>query len=169
MIAIATAGAAGLPQGENVFARRSLAELARTLEGVTGGVTRQFASSSIADATAVERAEQRFRVKLAEHDAEFQRSPGRAWLDLVVGDFESAVRLRRAQIQSAREIETARRDFGTASAALSAKVHAQFEEPAWLALSAATGRAGAAPAAKGRQRHRGEGQGQGDGKGHAAL
>src|SRR5688572_25471446 len=42
---IAHAGAAGLPQGENVFARRSLAELARALEGVTGGVTRHLASS----------------------------------------------------------------------------------------------------------------------------
>ncbi|HEU4531043.1 MAG TPA: EAL domain-containing protein, partial [Steroidobacteraceae bacterium] len=46
--------------------------------------------------------------------------------------------------QAAREIEAARRDFGLASAQLSAKVHAQFEEPAWRALAEATGRAGAA-------------------------
>jgi len=139
---IATAGAAGVPQGENVFARRSLAELARTLEAVTGQVTRQLTVRGTPDTAVLERAEERFRAKLREHLEEFQRSPGHAWLDLVTGDFENAVRLRRALIQSAAEIEESRRAFGIASAALSAKAHAQFEEPAWSALAAATARAG---------------------------
>lgn len=138
---IATSGAAGLPVGENVFARRSLADLARAFQGVLGGVSKQLTQRNGYDSAALERAESRFRATLREHDAEFQLSPGRAWLDLVGGDFERAVRLRRTLLQSASEIEEARREFGAASGALSVKVHAEFEEPAWRALAEATARA----------------------------
>jgi len=150
---IATAGAAGLPlgvsaglpQGENVFSRRSLAEVARALDKVTGGLTRQLAAGGArnTDGAGTEAAEARFRAKLAEHSEELRRSPGRAWFDLVSGDFNVAMKLRRGQLQSALLIDEGRRDYGAASVALSAKIHAQFEEPAWRALSEATGRAGA--------------------------
>jgi diguanylate cyclase (GGDEF)-like protein len=138
---IASAGAAGLPAGENVFSRRSHAELARALQGVLGGVTKQLTQRGGHDTAALERAEARFRATLQEHSAELEQSPGRAWFDLVRGDFEHAVRLRRVLIQSGVEIEAARREFGTASATLSDKVFAEFEQPAWEALSAATARA----------------------------
>lgn len=138
---IGTAGATGLPQGETVFSRRSLADLARVFQGVLGGVSEELARRHGTDAVALERAERRFRATLREHNAEFVQSPGRAWLDLVSGDFEQAVRLRRALMQSAMETEDARREFGAASGALSNKVHAEFEEPAWSALAEATARA----------------------------
>lgn len=138
---IGTAGAAGISQGENVFSRRSLADLARVFQGVLGGVTGELAQRQSNDSAAIERAERRFRATLREHNAEFVQSPGRAWLDLVSGDFEHAVRLRRSLVQSSVEAELARREFGAASSVLSDKVHAEFEEPAWRALAAATARA----------------------------
>src|SRR5580704_3972596 len=85
---IASAGGTGVAiANEQVFLRKSLSELATTLNAIRG--------SSGAPET-LERAEQDFGAALARNNAELARSPGRAWLDLVREDFGESARLRRA-------------------------------------------------------------------------
>jgi diguanylate cyclase (GGDEF)-like protein len=140
---IAGAGAEGLAVGENVFARRSLAELAQALDAVRSGFTSQLAQPSVRSDTNLARSEVAFRRKLQEHSAEFKRSPGLAWFELVQDDFKRASRLHAAVRQLDGELETGRRDFAAGGAALIEQVRVSFEEPALreLARSASAARA----------------------------
>jgi hypothetical protein len=85
---VTSAGGAGVRiDQDQVFARRSLAELttaANALRGFGGGT-----GSGI-------REEKDFAAVLSGHSSEFARSPGRAWLDLVREDFDNSIRLRNA-------------------------------------------------------------------------
>ena len=84
---ITTAGGAGLAiNGNQVFARRSLAELQAAIDDIRGN----------ADWPAVARRERDFTALLKAHSADLESSPGRAWLTLVQEDFTEAVRLRLA-------------------------------------------------------------------------
>jgi diguanylate cyclase (GGDEF)-like protein len=129
------AGADGLTVGENVFARRSLAELANALDAVRSGFTARLAQPSVRSANEAARAEVAFRKKLKEYSEEFKRSPGLAWYELVQEDFERATRLHRSVSQLDSEIESGRRDFAGSGAALIEQVRVSLEEPALRALA----------------------------------
>jgi len=132
---IAGAGAEGLTVGDNVFARRSLAELAQALDAVRSGFTAQLAQPSTGSASYSARSEVAFRRKLLEHSAEFKGSPGVAWYELVREDFERASRLHGAVRQLDDELESGRQDFAGSGAALIEQVRVSFEEPALRALA----------------------------------
>lgn len=132
---IAGAGAEGLAVGDNVFARRSLAELAQALDAVRSGFTAQLAQPSTRSESDSARSEVAFRRKLTEHAEEFRRSPGIAWFELVQGDFERASRLHGAVRQLDTELESGRRAFAGSGAALIEQVRVTFEEPALRALA----------------------------------
>jgi len=137
---IVSAGGSGLAiNGTQVVARRSLAELESAINAVRG---------SVDTPAGLARRERDFTAALAAHLEEFETSPGAAWLDLVQRDFAQAVRLRlqieRYEAQSGPEWHALFEE----SAALTAGVQKQLQEPAHRGLlraaqHAATAAAGA--------------------------
>jgi diguanylate cyclase (GGDEF)-like protein len=123
---ITSAGGSGLAiNGTEVVARRSLAELGTTFNTVRGNVATPAVSAQ---------RERDFMTVLNAHSAEFEASPGRAWLALVRHDFAQAARLRRAiehyDAQSGPQWHSLRQD----SAALTVGVQQQLQAPARLGL-----------------------------------
>ena len=123
---ITSAGGSGLAiNGTQVVARRSLAELEEAINAVRG---------IIATPAETARRERDFTAVLNAHSAEFEASPGRAWLGLVRQDFAQAAHLRR-QIErydadSGPQWHSLRED----SAALTLGVQQQLQMPARLGL-----------------------------------
>ena len=119
---VSTAGGAGLAiNGTQVVAQRSLSELEVAISAVRGN----FASGP-----AMARKEQDFTAVLAAHIAELQRSPGRAWLDLVREDFANATRLRQSIERFDAANGPARHELSEESATLTAVVEERLQEPA---------------------------------------
>jgi len=119
---IASAGGTGLAiANEQVFLRKSLSELATTLNAIR---------SSFGAPETLEREEKDFGAALARNNAELSRSPGRAWLDLMREDFGASVRLRRAIAGFDAMNVPARRSFVDAGATLMAAAQSQLQEPA---------------------------------------
>src|SRR5438105_750170 len=123
---ITSAGGSGLAiNGTQVVARRSLAELAAAMNAVRG---------MIATPEVTARRERDFTAVLNAHSAEFQSSPGQAWLGLVRQDFAQAARLRREieryDAQSAPQWHSLRED----SAVLTVGVQQELQMPARLGL-----------------------------------
>ena len=119
---IAAAGGSGLAiNGTQVVARRSLAELESAINAVRGNVD---------TAAVIARRERDFMAVLDAHLGEFQDSPGKAWLGLVQQDFRQAARLRlqmeRYDAQSGPEWHSLFEE----SAALTAGVQNQLQQPA---------------------------------------
>src|SRR5438270_89291 len=84
---IVSAGGSGLAiNGTQVVAERSLAELHTAINAVRGNLT---------PSAVIAQREREFREVLNAHSAEFEASPGRAWLSLVRQDFAEAARLGR--------------------------------------------------------------------------
>jgi diguanylate cyclase (GGDEF)-like protein len=123
---VAGAGGTGLAiNGTQVVANRSLAELQAAINAVRGSVDSD---------TILARRERDFLAVLDAHVADFEASPGRSWLALVREDFRDAGRLRleiqRYDAQSAPEWHRLFED----SAALTAGVQQQLQQPADRAL-----------------------------------
>jgi diguanylate cyclase (GGDEF)-like protein len=123
---ITSAGGSGLViNGTEVVARRSLAELEEAVNTVRGNVTTPAVTA---------RRERDFTAVLNAHFAEFEGSPGRAWLGLVRQDFAQAARLRREieryDAQSGPQWHNLRED----SAALTLGVQQHLQMPARLGL-----------------------------------
>ncbi len=136
---IRSAGGEGLVIGGNqVIARRSLAELDEAINAV------RAEPDSGPDAASAER---RFTAALRSHQAEFMRSPGPAWLELVQEDFQDAVRLRGRIERFDAANGAARRSFLAEGAALLAAAEAGLQQPARADLAAAAEHAAAAAAA----------------------
>lgn len=133
---IAGAGGSGLAiNGTQVVARRSLSELEAAINAVRGS----------ADSSAViARRERDFMAVLGAHLAEFENSPGFAWLGLVRHDFIDAARLRlqieRYDAQSGPEWHSLFED----SAALTEGIQMQLQKPADKGLMQAAGHAATA-------------------------
>jgi diguanylate cyclase (GGDEF)-like protein len=134
---VAGAGGTGLAiNGTQVVASRSLAELQTAINAVRGSVDSDIILA---------RRERDFLAVLDAHVADFEVSPGRSWLALVREDFRDAARLRleiqRYDAQSAPEWHRLFED----SAALTAGVQQQLQQPADRGLlDAAQQAAGAA-------------------------
>jgi diguanylate cyclase (GGDEF)-like protein len=123
---ITSAGGSGLAiNGTQVVARLSLAELGTTFNTVRGNIATPDVSA---------RRERDFMAVLNAHSAEFEGSPGRAWLGLLRQDFAKAARLRREieryDAQSGPQWHSLRQD----SAALTVGVQQQLQAPARLGL-----------------------------------
>jgi diguanylate cyclase (GGDEF)-like protein len=123
---VAGAGGSGLAiNGTQVVARRSLAELALAINAVRG---------SVDSPAVIARRERDFLAVLEAHQAEFESSPGKAWLGLVRQDFQQAARLRlqmeRYDAQSGPEWHRLFDDGATITEA----VQQQLQQPADRAL-----------------------------------
>ena len=133
---IVSAGGSGLAiSGTQVIANRSLAELATAINAVRGN----FSAPPV-----IARLERQFEAALASNTSELQRSPGRTWLELEKEDFALAVRLRVAIERFDATSGAARREFLDESAALTAGVQKQLQEPARRGLVEAAARAATA-------------------------
>jgi len=127
------AGGAGIPlDKEQVFARRSLAELVTAINAVRG---------SFGDPTVIAQREREFETTLARHSDELTRSPGRSWLTLVKAEYARAVRLRTTVENFDATSGPARREFFDEGAALMVAVQKVFQTPARRRLMDAAGRA----------------------------
>jgi diguanylate cyclase (GGDEF)-like protein len=123
---VASAGGAGLAiNGTQVIAQRSLSELEVAIAAIRG---------NFAVGAAMARREQDFAAVLNAHTAELQKSPGRAWLDLLHEDFGTATRLRVAIEHFDAANGPARRELLEDSATLTAAVEEQLQDPARLGL-----------------------------------
>ncbi|MGH8136920.1 MAG: putative bifunctional diguanylate cyclase/phosphodiesterase [Steroidobacteraceae bacterium] len=130
---IASAGGGGLAiSGTQVVATRSLSELAAAINAVRGN----FGTPAV-----IAQGEREFESVLARHTDELQRSPGRNWLDLERQDFSLARKLRLSIEKFDTTNGTARREFLEESAALTARVQQQLQEPARRGLVNAAARA----------------------------
>jgi len=119
---IVAAGGAGLAiNGTQVVAQRSLAELAAAINTVRGNV---------ASAAVIARRERDFMAVLNAHAAEFESSPGEAWLSLIRQDFQQAgllrLQMQRYDAQSGPEWHNLFED----SVALTEGVQKQLQKPA---------------------------------------
>ncbi|TLY66557.1 MAG: EAL domain-containing protein [Gammaproteobacteria bacterium] len=123
---VTSAGGSGLAiNGTQVVARRSLAELAAAINAVRG---------IIATPAVTARRERDFTAVLNAHSAEFEGSPGRAWLGLVRQDFAQAARLRREIERDDAQSGPQRHSLREDSAALTLGVQQHLQMPARLGL-----------------------------------
>jgi len=123
---VVSAGGSGVLIDQNqVFARRSLVELATA----ANALRRPFASSN-----AESKQEKAFSTTLTRHADELNRSPGRAWIDLVREDFNTSVRLRRAIEEFDATNGQGRRDFLDEGVALIVAAQQELQAPARRAL-----------------------------------
>jgi diguanylate cyclase (GGDEF)-like protein len=136
---IASAGGTGLAiNGTQVVARRSLSELESAINAVRGNVE----TSAV-----IARRERDFMAVLGAHLAEFENSPGTAWLGLLRRDFLDAAELRlrmeRYDALSGSEWHNLFED----SAALTEGIQKQLQKPADRGLLQAAEHAASAAAA----------------------
>jgi diguanylate cyclase (GGDEF)-like protein len=132
---ILKAGGGGVPVGDSVmYARGSLIELARALNAMRDSATAALARPGQDTDDRARRDEAAFRRVLRAHLAEFERSPGAAWLELVREDLVAAGRQRRAVAALDEGLAESRQGFATAAAGLQQLVHARLQDPAWAAL-----------------------------------
>jgi diguanylate cyclase (GGDEF)-like protein len=128
-------GANGVAVGDTILARKSLAELATAATHMRSLTAVQFSQREAGATEAATRGEQVFRTLLRKHSAEFARSPGIAWLELIREDALLASRLRRSVANLDAALDTARLDFGASAASAQKRVYAELQEPAWSELS----------------------------------
>jgi diguanylate cyclase (GGDEF)-like protein len=141
--------AAGIESGDQVFAPKSLAALARSATALRASATELFAAPSATLAAAGERDRAAFAAMLRAHAGELVRSPGRAWLELEREDLAVAARAQSHFIDNEQQIDAARSRFDASGQELVAWIDAALQRPAWLALRYEAGRArGAAEAAE---------------------
>jgi diguanylate cyclase (GGDEF)-like protein len=115
-----TGGAGVRIDEDQVFARRSLAELVTAVNALRG----------IGGAGSGAKEEKAFTAVLTNHAAELARSPGKAWVDLVRGDFAEAVRLRNAIERFDATNGAARREFLDEGIALIVVAQKELQAPA---------------------------------------
>jgi len=119
---IAAAGGSGLAiNGTQVVAQRSLAELESAINAVRGNV---------AGAAVLAHRERDFMSVLNAHVAEFESSPGEAWLSLVRHDFQEAALLRLQMQRYDAQSGAAWHNLFEDSVALTEGVQSQLQKPA---------------------------------------
>ena len=137
----AALAARGFESGDQVYARKSLAELSRSAGALRGSILMLFASPSEATAQAAARNEAMLRELLRSHAAEFARAPGSAWSELMRDDLRIATRGRNHFLELERTIEASLSGFELSSSQLKLSIETVLQRPAWQALTQAAGNA----------------------------
>jgi diguanylate cyclase (GGDEF)-like protein len=138
---IGAAGGDGIWVGEQNVARRSLTELAAAVNALQSAALAGGASNPDLSAPSVARAESALLAVLRRHAAEFQRSPGAAWLELVREDLATAQRARRAVQSSRRDALELHAMFLSRINEASMRIRAELTEPARRQLAQGAQRA----------------------------
>jgi diguanylate cyclase (GGDEF)-like protein len=129
---IAAGGSGVRIDQDQVFARRSLAELANAATALRAGSGGHPSGP---------REEKEFANVLSRHSAELMKSPGRAWVDLLREDFSNAVQLRTLVEKFDATNGPSRREFLDEGAALIIGAQKELQEPARRGLLTSAGRA----------------------------
>ncbi len=138
---VGAAGGDGIWVGEQNVARRSLTELAAAVNALQAAAMTGGASSPELSAPAINRAETAILDLLRRHEAEFRRSPGAAWLELLRDDLAAAQRARRTALANRREALQLQGTFLSRINEASMRIRAELTEPARRQLAAAAERA----------------------------
>lgn len=138
---VGAAGGDGIWVGEQNVGRRSLQEFAAAVSALQSAALAGSASAQDLSAPAVTRAEAALRAVLRRHAAEFERSPGVAWLELVREELDAAQRARRAAQTARRESLELQRTFLSRVNETSLRVRAELTEPARRRLAEGAERA----------------------------
>jgi diguanylate cyclase (GGDEF)-like protein len=131
-----SAGGSGIVVGDNLLARPSLAELARSVEAARHDVLSELNRGGNFSA-GPNGGESRLRQTIESHRAEFAASPGGNWLAMQTEDFNRAVKLRRQALRLGAEIEARQATFAAEGDALAVHIRDNVEAPAWRAFTAA--------------------------------
>jgi diguanylate cyclase (GGDEF)-like protein len=134
---IDSGGSAGVRVGDTLITRPLMKELESTLEVAHRGAV-HAADFGPADAVLETSGEKLFRSQLQAYEPELQRSPGMAWLSLVMDDFDAAVRLRRKAQALRVELEVGRAEFTADGELLTGLIRERYEVPAWQRFTEAT-------------------------------
>lgn len=141
LVARAYHASVGFESGDQIVARKSLAELSRSAAILRASMRMLAAAPSPASARTVAGDEAAFAALLGTHSTEFTRAPGRAWLELMQQDFAAASRGRAQFLETEQNIETMRTAFAQTARELATLVESDLQKPAWQALTRAAGRA----------------------------
>ena len=141
LVARASSAGRGIESGDQLFARKSLAELSRAATALRISVKALTTDPAPGAMRAVAGGAARFATLLHSHEAEFERSPGRAWLELMHDDFRAAATARTRFLQLEQGIATQRIDFERSARDLNAAVDSDLQKPAWQSLTETAGRA----------------------------
>jgi diguanylate cyclase (GGDEF)-like protein len=138
---MSSAGGRGLRFGDNLLARPAIVELTEAVERVRNDAVTALAQRTGDDPPATTRGEIELRGVLDRYDAELRRSPGEAWLGLLLEDFNRAMTLRRRMNQLEGQIERERIAYSAAGDALTTQIREEIETPAWRELTASADKA----------------------------
>ncbi len=131
----------GVESGDQLLARKSLADLSRSAAALRTSMIELFAAPTAAAEHAVARDGNAFEALVREHLPELSQSPGAAWLDLEREDFGTAMRGTTRFLDVQRQITTTRAAFTSSGEQLATLVAADLQKPAWEALTHEAGRA----------------------------
>ena len=137
----ASLAAQGFETGDQVYTRKSLAELSRGTAALRTTILMYFASPSEATARAAADSEAAFRALFNSHAEEFARAPGRAWYELSRDDLRMATRARTRFLAAEKAIDASLAGFEHSSSELDTAIENDLQKPAWQALTRAAGQA----------------------------
>jgi diguanylate cyclase (GGDEF)-like protein len=137
----AALAAQGFETGDQVYTRKSLAELSRAAGPLRTSTLMYFASPSNATADAAAENEAAFRTMLRAHADEFVQAPGRAWFELMANDLRSAARARTRFATLEQGVDTSLAAFEQSTRELDSAIESDLQRPAWQALTQAAGHA----------------------------
>ena len=133
--------AQGFEAGDQVYTRKSLAELSRAAVALRTSTLMYFASPSASTADAAAESESSFRALLRAHVDEFLRAPGRAWYELMANDLGATARARMRFLAIEKGVDASLAGFEQTSRDLDSVIESELQRPAWQALTHAAGRA----------------------------
>ena len=131
----------GFESGDQIYTRKSLAELSRAAATLRTSVMVLYASPSEATKHAAALNEAAFRALFRLHAPEFAHAPGGAWLELTRDDLRTVADGRTRFLEIEQTIETSLNDFGQSSRELDTRIETDLQRPAWQALTQAAGHA----------------------------
>jgi diguanylate cyclase (GGDEF)-like protein len=131
----------GVESGDQVLARKSLADLSRSAAALRASTIRLFAAPSAASAADANRDRAAFAALLQAHAAELARSPGGAWLELERDDSATASGAAIRFLATEQRIEAARDAADALARELATLIQTELQRPAWNALTDAAAHA----------------------------
>ncbi len=133
--------AQGFETGDQVYTRKSLAELSRGAAALRTSTLMYFAAPSSSTAAATAESEATLRALLRAHADEFLQAPGRAWYELMNNDLASAARARTRFAALEQGVDASLAVFEQSSRELDGVIETDLQRPAWQALTQAAGHA----------------------------
>ncbi len=133
--------AQGFETGDQVYTRKSLAELSRDAAALRTSTLMYFAAPSNSTAAAPAESEATLRALLRAHADEFLQAPGRAWYELMNNDLATAARARTRFAALEQGLDTSLAVFEQSSQELEDVIETDLQRPAWQALTQAAGHA----------------------------